>query len=65
MTQAVADYFIVEDTCAVPYLYRYLAPVLPATALAADFLRGILEEEAQLGARGDIVLIGRRIVALS
>jgi hypothetical protein len=61
----VAGHFTVEDTCAVPYLYRYLEPLLPATAAAADFLQEIFEQEARLGARGDIVLIGRRIVASS
>ena len=63
MTQAIAEEFIVRETCAVPYLYRYLVPVLPETPQATEFLEGVFEEEASLGGRGDIVLIGRRIVA--
>ena len=63
MTQAIAEEFIVRETCAVPYLYRYLVPALPETPQAAEFLQGVFEEEASLGERGDIVLIGRRIVA--
>ena len=63
MTQAVATTFTLADTSSVPYLYRYLVPVLPETPRATDFLRSVFKEEARLGARGEIVLIGRRIVA--
>ncbi len=63
MTQAIAEEFIVRETCAVPYLYRYIVAVLPETPQATEFLQGVFEEEARLGGRGDIVLIGRRIVA--
>jgi len=63
MTQAIAEEFIVRETCAVPYLYRYIVAVLPETPQATEFLQGVFEEEARLGGTGDIVLIGRRIVA--
>ncbi len=63
MTRAIAEEFIVQETYAVPYLYRYLVPVLPETPQATEFLQGVFEEEARHGGRGDIVLIGRRIVA--
>lgn len=63
MTEAIAKEFVLRDTWTVPYLYRYLVPVLPATRQATEFLEGILEEESNLGRRGDIVLIGRRIFA--
>ena len=63
MTQAIAEEFIVRETCAVPYLYRYIVAVLPETPQATEFLQGVFEEEARHGGRGDIVLIGRRIVA--
>ena len=63
MTEAIAEEFMPQDTCAVPYLYRYLIPVLPDTPQATQFLEGVFEEEARLGGKSDIVLIGRRIVA--
>ena len=63
MTRSVADHFTLREDCAVPYLYRYLLPVLPDTTPAAEFLQEIFEEEARLGEKGEIVLIGRRIVA--
>ena len=63
MTAAIAEKFVVHSSCTVPYLYRYLVPVLPRTPQAAEFLEGVFDEEALLGRRGDIVLIGRRIVA--
>jgi len=63
MTQAIAEEFIVHEPFAVPYLYRYLVPVLHETPQATEFLQGVFEEEVRLGGRGDIVLIGRRIVA--
>ena len=59
----IAEEFTVQETCAVPYLYRYLVPVLPKTPQATEFLQGVFEEEARLGERGDLLLIGRRIVA--
>ena len=62
MTQAIGANFTVRNACAVPYLYRYLVPVLPQTPQAAEFLEGVFEEEANLGEKGDIVLVGRRIV---
>ncbi len=62
MTQAIAEDFIIRETLIVPYLYRYLVPVLPETPRATEFLESIFKEEARLGATGEIVLIGRRIV---
>jgi SAM-dependent methyltransferase len=62
MTQAIAEYFIIRETQQVPYLYRYLVPVLPETLRAAAFVEEVVREEARLGERGAIVLVGRRIV---
>lgn len=63
MSQAIAQYLVVRETSAIPYLYRYIVPVLPETPQAAAFVDEIFREEAQRGQRGQIVLIGRRIVA--
>ena len=62
MTQAIAEHFIIQETQQVPYLYRYLVPVLPETAQATAFVEEVVREEARLGERGAIVLVGRRIV---
>ena len=62
MTQAIADDFVIRETQPVPYLYRYLVPVLSETPEATAFVEEVSREEARLGARGEIVLIGRRIV---
>jgi hypothetical protein len=62
MTDAIAEYFIIRETQQVPYLYRYLVPVLPETLPAAVFVEEVAREEARLGERGAIVLVGRRIV---
>ncbi len=63
MSQTIAEYFVVRETMAVPYLYRYLVPVLAETPQAATFIEGIFREEARLGQKEQIVLIGRRLVA--
>jgi hypothetical protein len=62
MTQAIVERFVVRETQSVPYLYRYLVPVLGETREAAKLVEEVLREEARAGARGEIVLIGRRIV---
>jgi hypothetical protein len=65
MTQAIAEYFIIRETQQVPYLYRYLVPVLPETLQATAFVEEVVREEARLGERGEIVLVGRRIVGVA
>ncbi len=63
MSRAVEERFITRETELVPYLYRYLVPVVAETPEAAAFVEEVLQEEARLGKQGDVVLIGRRIVA--
>jgi SAM-dependent methyltransferase len=63
MNEAIAAQFVVLETQAAPYLYRYLIPVLPETSAAASFVDEVFQQEAILGNRGEIVLLGRRIVA--
>ena len=62
MTEALAELFDVEELRPVPYLYRYLVPVLPETARAAAFVDRVMGEEASRGTRQEIALIGRRLV---
>ena len=61
--EAVSKRFTIRETDSVPYLYRYLIPVLPETEAAAAFLEGAFNEEAHLGRERSIVFMGRRIVA--
>lgn len=61
MKQAIAEQFLIHNTPAIPYLYRYLVPVLPETVEAATFVENVFHEEAIRGKRGEIVLVGRRI----
>jgi SAM-dependent methyltransferase len=63
MTLAVSTHFAVRDATAVPYLYRYLVPVLPETIEAVAFMESVLHDEAHRAARGEIALIGRRMMA--
>ena len=64
MTRAIAERFVIRESEEVPYLYRYLVPVLPETPEAHVFVEDVFREETRLGQRGEIVLIGRRIVGL-
>jgi SAM-dependent methyltransferase len=63
MNEAIAAQFVVLETQSAPYFYRYLIPVLPETSAAASFVDEVFQQEAILGNRGEIVLLGRRIVA--
>jgi SAM-dependent methyltransferase len=63
MSVAIAKYFVVRETQSVPYFYRYLIPVLAETSEGVAFLNEVFQQEKLLGERGEIVLLGRRIVA--
>jgi len=63
MNEAIAERFVAHETQAVPYLYRYLIPVLAETSKAAAFVKEVFQQETLLGQRGEVVLIGPRIVA--
>jgi SAM-dependent methyltransferase len=63
MNEAIAARFVVLETQSAPYFYRYLIPVLPETSSAAAFVDEVFQQEAFLGNRGEIMLLGRRIVA--
>ena len=63
MNEAIAAQFVVLETQSAPYFYRYLIPVLPETSAAASFVDEVFQQETILGNRGEIVFLGRRIVA--
>ena len=63
MLACISDEFSIEETASVPYLYRYLIPVLPATRAAVKVVQRVLREEAEQARTGHVSLIGRRIVA--
>lgn len=63
MNEAIAERFVARETQSVPYLYRYLVPVLADTSEAVSFVSEVLQQESLAGERGEIVLLGRRIVA--
>ena len=62
MQQRIEERFTITFTDSVPYLYRYLVPALSATAAAAAFVQEVLRREVRDAKRGDIVLVGRRVV---
>ena len=63
MRAAVSRHFTELQVEAVPYLYRYLVPVLGETSAAAEFAASILQAERAAITSGRIAAIGRRIVA--
>jgi SAM-dependent methyltransferase len=63
MSRAVAERFVIREIELVPYLYRYLVPVVAEIPEGAAFVEEVLQAEARLGKQGDVVLLGRRIVA--
>ena len=64
INEAIAEQqFVVLETQSAPYFYRYLIPVLPETSSAALFVNEVFQQETILGSRGEIVFLGRRIVA--
>jgi SAM-dependent methyltransferase len=62
MARCVADCFNIEQAQSVPYLYRYLIPVLPNSPDAAIAAANMLEDEARRAGSAQIVPIGRRMV---
>lgn len=63
MTTALAAHFDNVQVDAVPYLYRYLVQVLPATATAAAWTAQVLDAETRGIAAGTLTALGRRLVA--
>jgi SAM-dependent methyltransferase len=63
MSEIVSERFVVRETQSVPYFYRYLIPVLAATSETVLFVEEVFQQEAIRGQRGEIVLLGRRIIA--
>src|SRR5947207_1846560 len=63
MNKAIAAQFVIRESQSVPYFYRYLVPVLSTTYQATSLIDEVFQQESVLGERGEIVLLGRRIVA--
>lgn len=63
MAGVIAERFEIRQTTFVPYFFRYLIPAIPDTQEAASFVEAVFEQEAALGRKGSIKLIGRRLVA--
>ena len=63
MQQAIEEIFNVQEVRRVPYLYRYLVPVLPADSYATSFIGETFMEESNFGDSGKFSLIGFRVVA--
>ena len=63
MRTEIAAQLSVKNAVSAPYLYRYLIPALPETPKAAALLEDFLNKEEQMIASGDIVSIGRRVIA--
>jgi SAM-dependent methyltransferase len=63
MNEAIAEHFVACENESVPYLYRYLIPVLAETSKATAFVNEVFQQETLSGQRGEVVLIGRRVVA--
>ena len=64
MRGAIEEHFNVSETQRVPYLYRYLVPVLAEMPEAVAFIEDVLQEEMRLGRNGEIVLVGLRTVGV-
>jgi ubiquinone/menaquinone biosynthesis C-methylase UbiE len=60
--EEISKQFVIRETQSVPYLYRYLIPVLPEKGEAA-LVERVFDEEARAGKQGKIQLMGRRIIA--
>jgi len=63
MNEAIAERFLIREDHSVPYFYRYLIPVVPNTRAAASFVDEVFHQEEFLSQRGEIVALGRRIIA--
>ena len=63
MRTAIAGRFALRSEASAPYLYRYVARVLPHDSEGAALVDAIRRDEATQIERGAIVGIGRRLVA--
>jgi SAM-dependent methyltransferase len=63
MREALTSRFRIVQEQRVAYLYRHLVRVLPSSDPAGKILQRTLEAETRLGAAGEVVLLGWRVVA--
>jgi SAM-dependent methyltransferase len=64
MRAAISAQFTIRAEARVPYLYRYLIPLLPNEASAAAWLGDVLAGELRAAEAGRFEPVGRRIVAV-
>lgn len=65
ITAGVARVFQIAERGEAPYLYRYIAPMLPDDSRGFGILQVVLSREKSMIERGAIQAIGRRLVAVS
>ena len=63
ITAGVARVFQITERGEAPYLYRYIAPMLPDDSSGFRVLQVVLSREKSMIERGAIQAIGRRLVA--
>jgi SAM-dependent methyltransferase len=63
MRDAIAAEYAVQAEARVPYLYRYLVPLLPGSAEAASLVADTFSDEARRAAGGEFVPVGWRLAA--
>lgn len=64
MRDAIAAEFAIRNEARVPYLYRYLIPLLPQSPDAAALLDEIFTDELRAAAQDRFVPVGWRLVAV-
>lgn len=64
MTAGVERAFQITNRSEAPYLYRYIAPMLPDDRSGFHVLQGVLSREKSMIEGGTIQAIGRRLVAV-
>jgi len=63
MLRTIRHEFSLKEITQVPYMYRYLVPVLPETRAGVAFIDAAFQQEKALAEQGAFAAIGRRIVA--
>jgi SAM-dependent methyltransferase len=64
LREAISRKFTIREMQSVPYIYRYLIPVLPETKEAATVVERLLGEEILAAKQNKTLLMGRRIIAV-
>jgi SAM-dependent methyltransferase len=65
MQKAVGQYFQILKTETAPYLYRYIAAMLPIDEKAGNLVSRVLDLEQKTGVLNSNFVLGRRLVAIA